>query len=121
LQLRRTALAISVLVALLVFFLTLIALLGLVLTGLAALLSGLPAVLTLSGLPTLLALSVLTRLLIFLLHVICHKSIFSLRKRDYPRLRNFNRNLRVSCCKRLQRLGCNVAVRKIRVEEIRNY
>jgi hypothetical protein len=64
---------IPILVAFLVFVLTLIALLGLVLTGLAAL----PAVLTLSGLTTLLALS---GLLIFLLHVICHKTYFLPKK-----------------------------------------
>jgi hypothetical protein len=68
---------IPILVAFLVFVLTLIVLLGLVLTGLAALLAGLPAVLTLSGLTTLLALS---GLLIFLLHVICHKTYFLPKK-----------------------------------------
>jgi hypothetical protein len=66
-------------VAILVFFfiigLTLTALLGLLLSGLTALLalSGLIASLTLSGLTTLLALPELATLLTFLFHVVCHE------------------------------------------------
>jgi hypothetical protein len=113
LQLRRPALTIPILVAFLVFVLTLITLLGLVLAGLA----GLSAVLTLSGLATLLALS---GLLIFLLHVICHKTYFLPKKTRSSAPSEFNRNLRVSCRKRLQRLGYFVAVRKLAFKRYRS-
>jgi hypothetical protein len=83
-------LAILVQVVLFVFILGLSALAGLVLT-LAALLAGLTAVLTalprLSALLVLTWLSQLTALLVLLIHIVCHKEVILLRKRDRLRFR----------------------------------
>jgi hypothetical protein len=87
-RLCRAALAILIHVVLFVFVLS--ALAGLVLT-LAALLAGLTAVLTaLPRLSALLVLSWLSRLaalLILLIHIVCHKEVILLRKRDRLRFR----------------------------------
>jgi len=87
----------TVAVLVIFFVLTLAAFLLRVLAGLAALL-------TLAGLATLLALSGLATLLTFLLHIVCHE-ILLLRRRGPSHAFGIYRHLKLSCCKRLQRLG----------------
>jgi len=79
-KLRGATLTVAVLVCFVGLVLTLVALLRIVLSGLAALL----ALSALSGLATLLALSELVALLTYLLHIVCHKK-FLLRKHGSSR------------------------------------